>query len=228
MLRAVTLVLLMANLAYFAWTQGYLADLGLAPVVQREPERIKSQVQPDMLRLLNGTDKGAQRVAATDGAAAAPAEAAQPDSGCWQADGFTPDQAQALRTTMTGLGLDESLWEFSEVRTSGRWIVYMGRYNEEQMKKKKEELRALRLEFREVSPPTLGPGLALGTFPSEAAVAQGLKDLVRKGVRTARIAVERPEVVTMSLRLPALTEQQRLLVEGLGDVFAGKKLQACE
>ena len=228
MLRAVTLVLLMANLAYYAWTQGYLAELGLAPIVQREPERVRSQVQPDMLRLLNGATPGTQRVTAGTGAAEAPALAAQPDSGCWQAEGFTPEQAQALRTTMTGLGLDESLWEFSEVRTSGRWIVYMGRYNEEQMKKKKEELRALRLEFREVSPPTLGPGLALGTFTSEAAVNQGLKDLVRKGVRTARIAVERPEVVTMSLRLPALTEQQRLLVEGLGDVFAGKKLQACE
>ncbi len=225
MLRAVTLVLLMANLAYYAWTQGYLADLGLAPVVQREPERLKAQVQPDMLRLLNGVDNGA-----ADKAVASPVAGAlaQPDVGCWQADGFTPDQAQALRTTMTGLGLEESLWEFTEVRASGRWIVYMGRYSEEQIKKKKEELRELKIEFREVSPPGLGPGLALGTFPNEAAVAQGLKDLTRKGVRTARIAMERPEVVTMSLKLPALTTQQRNLVEGLGDVFAGKKLQACE
>jgi hypothetical protein len=44
---------LLANAAYFAWTQGYLAPLGLAPVEQSEPQRLQSQIRPEALRLLN-------------------------------------------------------------------------------------------------------------------------------------------------------------------------------
>ena len=35
MLRAAAILLLLANLAYFAWTQGHLASVGLAPIEAR-------------------------------------------------------------------------------------------------------------------------------------------------------------------------------------------------
>lgn len=157
-----------------------------------------------------------------------PPAAAAPAQTCWQAGGFTVAQADALRVALAGTGLAPALWQLDETRSSGRWVVYMGRYNDEQMQKKKTELRELKIEFREVNLPSAGPGLALGTFSSEEAVQQALKDVAKKGVRSARAAVERPEVVSMTLRLPAITDEQRSSVEGLGDALAGKKLQACE
>src|SRR5690606_36258162 len=53
MLRVVIILLVLANAVYFAWTGGHLAALGLAPTDQTEPQRLRDQVNPDMVRLLN-------------------------------------------------------------------------------------------------------------------------------------------------------------------------------
>eukprot|EP01036_Dinobryon_divergens_P041165 gene41165-54535_t len=54
MLRWAITLLLLANLGYFAWTQGHLDGLGMAPADPREPQRMTGQVKPEVLRLLNG------------------------------------------------------------------------------------------------------------------------------------------------------------------------------
>jgi hypothetical protein len=128
---------------------------------------------------------------------------------------------------MESTGLPASAWRLDEVRLGGRWIVYMGRYNVEQMARKKSELRELKVDFREVNI-AAGPGLALGTFSTEEAAEQGLLDLGRKGVRTARVEPERGEVTSYVLRLPAVTEAQRAEVASLGAALAGKTLNPCE
>lgn len=248
MLRLVIWLLVLANAGYFAWTQGYLAPLGLAPVEQREPERLQAQLKPEALRLLNGPRAEAPVPAqpapppvapqAAPGVEAAPAEPAvaeaeasapppPPPTRCWVAGGFTPPQAEALRAALAGTGLSRSGWQLNETRTGGRWVVYMGRYNEEQLDKKRAELRLLDVPFRTLPPP-LGPGLALGTYSSEEAAQQGLQDVGKKGVRTARVVQERAEGAVWTLRLPAVTDAQRDMIAGLGAALAGKRLQACE
>lgn len=248
MLRLVIWLLVLANAGYFAWTQGYLAPLGLAPVAQREPERLQAQLKPESLRLLNGPRAEAPVPAppapppvapqAAPGEAAAPVEPAAAETEasapppplptrCWVAGGFTPPQAEALRAALAGTGLPRSAWQLSESRTGGRWVVYMGRYNDEQLERKRVELRLLDVPFRTLPAP-LGPGLALGTYSSEEAAQQGLQDVGKKGVRTARVVQERAEGVVWTLRLPALTDAQRDTVTGLRTAMAGKKLQPCE
>jgi hypothetical protein len=233
MLRLVAIALLLANAAYYAWTQGFLAGLGLAPAQQSEPERMKAQIEPGTLRLLNGPRAEQAAQTTPEPPQSPPADepaplAATPAVSCWQASGFTPAQAGVLRSALGSTGLPEDQWQLNEVKSSGRWVVYMGRFNDEQMEKKKGELRELKIEFREVNLPSTGPGLALGTFSSEESVQQALKDVARKGVRTARAAVERPETVTMTLRLPAITDEQRTRVEGVGPALAGKPLERCD
>jgi len=259
MLRLVIWLLVLANAGYFAWTQGYLAPLGLAPVEQREPERLQAQLKPEALRLLNGprveapapapalppaaTPAPAPAETAADTATTASAETAEtagsapPEPAspapapaatrCWVAGGFTPPQAEALRAALAGTGLSRSAWQLSESRTGGRWVVYMGRYNDEQLDRKRAELRLLDVPFRTLPAP-LGPGLALGTYSSEEAAKQGLQDVGKKGVRTARVVQERAEGVVWTLRLPAVTDAQRDTVTGLRTAMAGKRLQACE
>jgi hypothetical protein len=281
MLRWVIWLLVLANAGYFAWTQGYLAPLGLVPQEEREPERLQAQIQPDTLRLLNAprsantpTDDGlnSSPTPATAPADSEPpptqtpslaretapaAEPAPPEppappppspvvsapppappaaptpvaagaSACWLAVGFTAPQADTLRAALTLLDLPRGSWQLAESRSGGRWIVYMGRYdNAEQLERKKAELRELKVVFREVSAPGLGPGLALGTYSSEAAAQQALQDAVRAGVRTARVAQERAESTSFSLRLPDATPAQRNAVTGLGAALAGKPLRPC-
>lgn len=147
---------------------------------------------------------------------------------CWQAGGFTDDQAELLRAELALLGLPASGFAFTEVRSGGRWIVYMGRYdNQQQVDRKKDELRALGVSFREINAPGLAPGLALGTYSSEAAAQQALQKAERDGIRTAKVAQERAESQSLTVRLAAITEAQRAAIDGLGPAMAGKRLQRC-
>lgn len=162
---------------------------------------------------------------------APPVASAQQTDGpraCWQASGFTEAQTELLRAELALLGLTANNWQLTETRSSGRWIVYMGRYdNTEQVERKKAELRGLGVQFRELTTSGLAPGLALGTYSTEAAARQALQQTERDGVRTARVAQERAESVSFSLRLPAITDAQRVAVEGLREAMAGKALRRC-
>jgi len=51
MLRTIVLILLLANLAFFAWAQGWLRVLGTGPSQQAEPYRMSQQVRPEALRV---------------------------------------------------------------------------------------------------------------------------------------------------------------------------------
>ena len=55
MLRTLALLLVLANLAFWAYTQGHLAVLGLAPSDPREPHRLAMQVAPEAVVVLNAT-----------------------------------------------------------------------------------------------------------------------------------------------------------------------------
>lgn len=283
MLRWAITLLLLANLGYFAWTQGHLDGLGMAPADPREPQRMTGQVKPEVLRLLNGP-KGmgdpdtpappatgtatlpdptvataavvpASPTTASGGAAvpagAAPAPLAESPSApkpstplpatppaapvasngpraCWMATGFTEAQTELLRAELALLGLSAANWQLIENRSGGRWIVYMGRYdNTEQVERKKAELRGLGVNFREITAAGLGPGLALGTYSTEAAARLALQKTEQDGVRTAKVAQERAESTSFTLRLPAITEAQRVAVDGLGEVMSGKALRRC-
>ena len=253
MLKWAVWLLVLGNAGYFAWSQGYLDTLGLKPAEQREPQRMAQQVRPEVLRLLNGpraettpevvTPAPAavapplQAPVAPEAAAPAPLPVPPPTvavaagSGpraCWQAGGFTDDQAELLRAELALLGVPASGFAFSEVRSGGRWIVYMGRYdNQQQVDRKKDELRALGVSYREINAPGLAPGLALGTFSTEAAAQQALQKAERDGIRTAKVAQERAESQSVTVRLPAITETQRAAIDALGDAMAGKRLQRC-
>jgi hypothetical protein len=274
MLRWALILLVVANVGYFAWSHGHLDGLGLAPVEQREPQRLTKQVAPEVLRLLNGrkgipdpdntnapTSPAAPAnavapapLAASNGNAtgaapaapmgeipppkpAAPPAVASPTPAvvagnepraCWLAAGFTEAQTELLRAELALLGLPASQWQLTETRSGGRWIVYMGRYdNTEQVERKKAELRGLGVQFREITATGLAPGLALGTYSTEAAARQALQKAEQDGVRTAKVAQERAESVSFTLRLPAITAAQRAQVDGLRDAMAGKALRRC-
>ena len=256
MLKWAVWLLVLGNAGYFAWSQGYLDTLGLKPAEQREPQRMAQQVRPEVLRLLNGpraeTAPGVVATAPAAPVAVAPpppapmaAEPAAPTPvpatpptvavaagngprACWQAGGFTDDQAELLRAELALLGVPASGFAFTEVRSGGRWIVYMGRYdNQQQVDRKKDELRALGVSYREINAPGLAPGLALGTFSTEAAAQQALQKAERDGIRTAKVAQERAESQSVTVRLPAITETQRAAIDALGDAMAGKRLQRC-
>lgn len=218
MLRLVVLLLLLANGGYFAWSQGLLRSWGLAPVQQAEPQRLQQQIRPETLRLLSADE--ARRIETS-----APLAVRAPE--CLQAGLFDEKQVAALRPSLEPL-LPPGSWQLEEVVEPARWIIYMGKYpNAEAVNKKKAELRQIGVSFEGLSNAAMEPGLSLGGFTSQAAAQQQLDRLAQRGVRTARVAQERPEVRGQSLKLPLVDEALRPRLEELKPLLNGKPLRSC-
>lgn len=249
MLKRLLLALFLANGLFLAYTQGWLAFAGLVPQEPRESHRLAEQVDPGKLRILNAQGQSPataaapeprasdvaepQEAAATDSpssdVAATPAAAApapEPAS-CWQVSGFSVAQTITVNAAMQKLGGVAKGWSLNESVLPARWIVYLGKFaNNEALQRRRAELRQERIEHREVNVPALQPGLALGTYSSEEAARKALQQAQRDGVRDARVAQERQETRTFTLRLPAVTASERRQIEGLS-VLADKTLQPC-
>ena len=242
MLRLAVVLLLLANAGYYAWSQGLLRGWGLAPVDESEPQRMEQQIAPQNLRLLPQGGKGAASSAApagpassapastpaASGAASSPATVAAPPEppACLQAGVFDARQADALRRAAAVL--PEGSWTLEPTPITGRWMVYMGRFpDEEAVAKKRAELRALKIPYDRPGA-ALEPGLSLGRFASEEAAERALATLVRKDdVRNARVVVERPETVSFQLRLPLVDARLRAQLNTLRPALAGNRLQPC-
>ncbi|MBO9678858.1 MAG: SPOR domain-containing protein [Acidovorax sp.] len=224
MLRIAVLILLLANAGYYAWTQGWLRAWGLAPQEQSEPERMANQIRPEALRILPGKDAPAPAPEAPAAAASTPAGA--PAGGeCLQAGTFDERQAEALRAAAAAL--PQGSWALEAAVVPGRWMVYMGRFaDNEALEKKRAELRSRNVAYDRPGA-ALEPGLSLGRFSSEEAAARELANLGKQGVRTARVVQERPEAKAYTLRLPAVDAALRPQLDTLRPALAGKALRAC-
>jgi hypothetical protein len=219
MLRFFVLLLLLANGAYFAWSQGHLAILGFAPAVQTEPQRLQTQIKPDAIRLLNTTE--AKRV---ETLAAAPAPK---PSECLQTTLLSDAQASAVRSAAASL--PAGAWSLENSTEPARWIVYMGKYpSTEALAKKKTELREISIAFETLKNPTLEPGLSLGAYPTQAQANEAMANLAKRGVRTGKVVQELPERKGQILKLPVVDEALRSQLDGIKSAVGAGGLSVCK
>jgi hypothetical protein len=188
MLRRVVLLLLFANVVFFAWTRGWLDDVvGIRAEGDREPERLARQVRPETIVILppeaaSAPDASGPAAAGTSGA---PALACL-EVGPFAPAGLPPAQA-ALQSVQPAL--PPGSWVDVKTERPGAWMVYMGKYaNREALARKEEELRRTRLVFEEVrSPPEYELGFSLGRFEQRALADKALEQFALRGIRTARV-----------------------------------------
>lgn len=215
MLRLVVLALLLANAAYFAWSQNLLAPWGIALVQQSEPHRLDQQIKPQTLRILSSDEARRVEVAG----ATRPAE-------CLQTGPLEDSQAVGLRAALESWPAGS--WTVEPGAEPARWIVYMGKYlAAENVARKKAELRQMGVSFEALANPALEPGLSLGGFATEAEAGRQLEVLSQRGVRTAKVVQERPEARGQVFRLPAIDDALRARLDELKPALAGKTLRPC-
>ena len=229
MLRLLALALVLANAGFLAWSQGWLADYGFAPAVQAEPQRLAQQLRPEAMRLLSAAEArqldGSASSADSGGAQAV--AASLPATECLQAGPFTDEQASPLRARLQA-SLPTGSWSLEPGADGGRWMVYMGKYNDsDTLATKRSELRQIGVTFEVLATPAFGPGLSLGRFGSAADAETELGKLAQRGVRSARVVQERPDVRGQLLTLPAADAYLRSMLDGLKPQLAGKALVAC-
>lgn len=237
-LRALVLLLVLANMVFFAWTQGWLDNVvGVRAMGDREPERLARQVRPESLRILPASSaamfattapaataiSAATDIEAAEGAAATSAPA---DAGtCLEAGPFTPAGADAAEKALRA-DRSADAWVRRPIEVSSRWIIYMGRYSDrEVMLKKADALWRSKIPFELLKEPSrLVPGLSLGSYYSRGTADAALTKLATRGVRTAKV-IELAQSATMyALRVEhadtALAEQLTAVAKNvLGDGF---------
>ena len=217
MLRLIVLLLLLANGGYYAWSQGLLLPWGVGPAQQSEPQRLAQQIRPEALRVVKPDEL--KKLESTAALGPKPPE-------CLQAGPLDDAQVNALKPVLDSW--PTNAWLLDTVVEPPRWIIYMGRYaGVEQLARKRAELRQLGVSFEPLSNAELEPGLSLGGFASQTDANQQLEALAGRGVRTARVVQERPELRGQRLLLPSVDESFRPRLDELKTVLASKPLRSC-
>lgn len=218
MLRLLVLLLVLLNASYFAWSQGMLRAYGWAPAEQSEPQRLQQQIRPEAIRILSVDE--ARRA---EQAALAPPRLPE----CLQAGLFDDAQAEAVRQAAEA-ALPSGAWTMETVIEPARWIVYMGKFpNAAALSAKRAELSKMKLKLQPLNNPALEPGLSLGVYETRAQANAELATLQRRGVRTARVLEERPEVRHNLLRIPVVDEALRPRLEEVKPALGDKALRSC-
>jgi hypothetical protein len=197
MLRALVVLLLLANGLYFAWAQGWF---GPPPRhAEREPQRLAAQVAPDAVTVLPPTRASAALQAAREAALRCV------ETGPLQ----EPALGQAEYRLSEALVAPDAV-ERRESSAAVRWIVFGGRYPEAGPRTvREEELRRLGLSFeRLTSPAELAPGLVLSRHDSREAAEAWLKAKAPKALRGARVVALPGSSEGTLLRVPRLAAEQ--------------------
>jgi hypothetical protein len=194
MLRVLVILLLLGNLAFYSWTQGWLDGVvGVRPVGDREPERLARQVRPEHIKVLpppsvDTAASPASSASSSDVEFASPA-AVWPLPDCHELGPFTLAE---LPAALSALREAWPLGRWSELRddSAGAWVVYIGPFASQAAQQQKQ--KALRSRGYTVDEPPaeradLVGGLLLGRFTDVKQAGLALAKWQKQGESDARV-----------------------------------------
>ena len=197
MLRALVVLLLLANGLYFAWASGWL---GAPPRhAEREPQRLAAQVSPEAVTVVPPKSASAAVQAARDAAVA-----------CLETAPLTPAQLSAAELRLGESLVPPDAVQREAVAEAGQWIVFGGRYPDAGPRAAREdELRRLGLRVeRLTSPPELAPGFVLSRHDTREAAEAWLSERLPRTLRGARVVSLPGRGEGTVLRVPRAAPEQ--------------------
>lgn len=236
MLRALVLVLLLANAGFWAWRQGWLEPLhgliGARPEGEREPERLARQEHPERVRLQAAPAAAAPRAAsapspAEPAASAASSPVATPAVACLEAGPYDASGLTAAQAVLQVL-LPADAASVRRLAT-GTWWVALGPYAEAPpLRQKRDELRRLNFAPETARLASDGaPYLVLERLDSRDAAEAALKALAERGVRSGRV-VDAGAAAPRALRVAQASADQQVLLAALPpDKLGGRRFAPC-
>jgi hypothetical protein len=236
-IKLIFLLLLLVNLAVFAWQRGAFGDV---PETGREPERVARQIEPDRIRVLTEAEVRELRKAAEQNKSresAAPsliggitAKELASGAACVEFGDFTTDvAANRVQERLAALALGDRLGRRA-VDAPGWFMVYVPPFRTRaEVERAAAELRRLGVKdllvIADNSPMRFG--IALGSFRDQDLAVKHQADLERRGAVNVRVA-ERPS------SLPATRFQIRNVDNALAEKlvaiqkdYTQQKLSAC-
>ncbi len=218
MLRALVVLLLLANAAFFAWTQGWLDSVvGVRASDDRDTQRLTRQVRPEDVRLLPAQEPVLLK----------------PVTRCLEAGPFDATEVSAAEAALAASPAASALaGRFSRLSTEtpGVWIIAVGRAapHEAQLKKL-AELKRLDIAVEVVKAASgTDETLSIGRFGSLDAAKAALEPLAARGVRTGRVVEISPASEVTHLRVDNATPPEATALEALPAGTAGKGFVSCD
>lgn len=212
MLRGLLAGLFVANLLFWAWTQGWLTELtGLDPQGDREPQRLAAQRHPERIRVL------------------APGTLVKaPPPVCLEAGPFTQGELSRIEGAARG-ALPDGSWLLIRREKPGSWMTYTGRYsNRTVLQRRAEELRKQNVAFEEVEAASdLAPGFTFGRYARYDDALAALHRLQAAKVRQVRIVQLAAPSVSYTVRLPKADAQAQAAAAALKEAFDAKSFGNC-
>lgn len=256
MLRGLVALLLLANLAFLGWTQGWLTPvLGLSPDSDREPGRLAQQVEPASMQVLApgggrpqaavappvpaptvasapapampGSEPALAAVAPADTPAAPPPPPAAPV--CLEAGPFTAAEWRTAEPALRA-ALGEEHWALTTREKPGSWIVYVGPYKSRTiMEKRADQLRAMEIAFEEGRdlPDEYLPGFLFGRHAVEADARALQARLTAQKVKYVRVIPLVRPTTTHAVRIARADEAIQARVAALRPRLSGHPFQPC-
>jgi hypothetical protein len=220
MLRLLLILLLLANGLFWAWSQGWLASIGLAPQPQREPQRLALQVAADKLRLLPPIEVPHSNATASASAPLTPAPAAASalaasGTSCMQTPLMSGAAASAAESALAN-ALPSKPWQRVTGATEGQpFAVAMTGLVGQALVTKQRELDRLSINHEPLATPagSVG-GLVLGRFATQAQANAALAAFAKQGVRTARVVTLAESSANVRLRIDPVSDDVAGILRG--------------
>ncbi len=215
-MRVLALLLLLANLLYAAWAQGWLGAYGWKPRAQQEPERLAQQVNPERLELVDPAQLKE------------PSDATPSSLSCLMTPELSVAERDAVQAAAQAV-LPEGSWRMEEQAAALRYDVYMGPYpGQKELDAKAEQLKALGVRFELTGNGAQSAGLSLGSYASQAQAEEALKAFVAKGVRTAKVLAMASSGRSYRFRVPLVDVQILTKLPELASALPGQGLMPCQ
>ncbi len=213
-MRAFFLFLVLANLAFFAWS-GFVSRTD----TQSDPRPLTRQIAPEKLRI----------VPALAVEKPAPAASAVPLA-CLEWGGFAPADASRATEALAPLALGERLTRRPVADDSATWWVFMPpRASRQDAQKKAGELKSLGVEEYFIVQDE-GPqryAISLGIFKSEAAAESRLETLRARGVKTAQVGKRELQSQKVYLQIRTADDALAAKLREMAESFAGSEVREC-
>lgn len=227
-MRALFLLLLAANLAFFAWWTYYAP-----PDAGRDPKPLTQQIEPRKLRILPPEGeflKDAATPAEGHKPPPKPVATDAPVSACQEWGAFAVAEAGRAELALGPLALGERLAQRRTDESAGWWVFMPPQGNRAGAQKKAAELKALGIDDYFVVQDE-GPtrwALSLGVFRTEDAAKARLEVLKGRGVRSAQIGARDTPVQKVWFQVRGANAAQQGMLRELTTGFPGTELRDCQ
>jgi hypothetical protein len=194
-MRALLILLVLANLLFFGAKQGWF---GQVMPQTAEPQRLQAQLAPTAVKVLSASEAAAAVSAQAIKPVASPPPAAAAPNACLEWGPFSTADAQKAAGTLAGLNLGAKLTRTQREETASH-MVLMGPFVERpETERKAAEVRRLGVNDVAVIENVQGRFVSLGVFSSQQGAQARLTEVRGKGVNSARV-VERGTTMTREI-----------------------------